>query len=397
MMANQNEKSLTRRAILKGSLIAGGISLVGFRDLGLPSFFSNPQTNRFQNGRILGLIEFAGEAPIPLDTAMGAGLDGRLYTDLSKIAASNPAVANEKFYVRTSVSEFLKDGEPSRIEITGLVKEPTKISVVELKKMSRPAGLHLLECSGNVRDAHFGMLSVADWSGAPVSDILDFLHVESAASHILISGFDRYPDTSSTSEPGASWIFPIDELKSSKAFFATTMNGSPLPRDHGAPIRLVVPGWYGCACIKWVDQIQLLGDAALTTSQMREFASRTMQQGVPERVRDYRSPRIEQAAMPIRVEKWLVEGKIKYRIHGIAWGGDQPANGLEIRFASEEDYVPVDDFAQTANDPWSFWTHAWTPAKPGTYLIRLRLKDRGIRARRLDAGYYTRSVEITEI
>lgn len=396
-MANQNEKSLTRRAILKGSLIAGGISLVGFRDLGLPSFFSNPQTNRFQNGRILGLIEFAGEAPIPLDTAMGAGLDGRLYTDLSKIAASNPAVANEKFYVRTRVSEFLKDGEPSRIEITGLVKEPTKISVVELKKMSRPAGPHLLECSGNVRDAHFGMLSVADWSGAPVSDVLDSLHVQTAATHILISGFDRYPHISSTSEPGASWIFPIDELKSSKAFFATTMNGSPLPRDHGAPVRLVVPGWYGCTCIKWVDQIQLLGDDALTTSQMREFASRTMQQGVPERVRDYRSPRIEQAAMPIRVEKWLVEGKIKYRIHGIAWGGDQPANGLEIRFASEEDYVPVDDFAQTANDPWSFWTHAWTPAKPGTYLIRLRLKDRGIRARRLDAGYYTRSVEITEI
>ena len=50
-----------------------------------------------------------------------------------------------------------------------------------------------------------------------------------------------------------------------------------------------------------------------------------------------------------------------------------------------------------ANDPWSFWTHAWTPAKPGTYFIRLRVKDRGIRARRLDAGYYIRSVEITEI
>jgi DMSO/TMAO reductase YedYZ molybdopterin-dependent catalytic subunit len=383
--------------MLKGSLIAGGVSLVGFRDLRLPSFFGNPQTNRFQNGQLLGLIEFADEAPVRLDTAMGAGLDGRLYTDLSKIAPSNPVIPNEKFYLRTRASEFLKDGQPSRIEITGLVKQPTKISVAELKKMSRPAGLHLLECSGNVRDAHFGMLSVADWSGAPVSDVLDSTHVQHAATHILISGFDRYPDTSSTSEPGASWIFPINELKSSKAFLATAMNGSPLPRDHGAPTRLVVPGWYGCTCIKWVDQIQLLSDDALTTSQMREFASRTMQQGVPERVKDYRPPRIEQAAMPIRVEKWLVDGKIKYRVHGIAWGGDRPANGLEIRFAADEDYVPAEDFVQTANDPWSFWTHAWSPAKPGTYSIRLRLKDRGIRARRLDAGYYTRSVEVTEI
>jgi len=397
MMTNQKENPLTRRAILKGSFIAGGVCLVGFRDLRLPFFFCRPQANSFQGGQSLGLIEFAGEAPIPLDTAMGAGLDGRLYTELSQIDPRNPTISNDKFYVRTRASEFLKDGEPGRMEVTGLVKQPTKISVAEVKKMSRPAGLHLLECSGNVRDAHFGMLSVADWSGAPLSDILDFLHVQRVASHILISGFDRYPDISSTSEPGASWIFPIDELKSSKAFFATTMNGSPLPKDHGAPVRLIVPSWYGCTCIKWVDQIQLLGDDAHTTSQMCEFAGRTMQQGVPERVRDYRSPLIEQAAMPVRVEKWLVDGKVKYRVHGIAWGGDRPANGLEIRFASDEDYVPVDDFRQTANDPWSFWTHAWMPAKPGTYFIRLRLKDRGIRARRLDAGYYTRSVEIAEI
>jgi DMSO/TMAO reductase YedYZ molybdopterin-dependent catalytic subunit len=383
--------------MLRGSLIAGGVSLVGFRDFRFPFFIRRPQEKNFQGGHLLGLIEFAGESPIPLETAMGAGLDGRLYTDLSKIGPENPAISNDRFYVRTRASEFLKDGEPGRIEVTGLVKQPTKISVGDVKKMSRPAGLHLLECSGNVRDAHFGMLSVADWSGAPLSDILDSLHVQHAASHILISGFDRYPEISSNSEPGASWIFPIDELKPSKAFFATTMNGSPLPKDHGAPVRLVVPGWYGCTCIKWVDRIQLLGEDADTTSQMREFAGRTMQQGVPERVRDYRSPFIEQAAMPVRVEKWLVDHKIKYRVHGIAWGGDRLANGLEIKFASDEDYVPVDDFRQTTNDPWTFWTHDWTPAKLGTYSIRLRLKDRGIRARRLDAGYYTRSVEITEV
>src|SRR4030081_1612553 len=137
----------------------------------------------------------------------------------------------------------------------------------------------------------------------------------------LISGFDRYPETSATSLPGASWIFTVDELKSSGAFFATAMNGAPLPRDHGAPIRLVVPGWYGCTCIKWVNEIQLLGEDAPSTSQMREFAGRTMQEGEPERVKDYRSPVIEQAAMPIRVEKWRIDRKIKYRVRGIGWGG----------------------------------------------------------------------------
>jgi hypothetical protein len=130
---------------------------------------------------------------------------------------------------------------------------------------------------------------------------------------------------------------------------------------------------------------------------MREFAGRTMQQGVPERLKDYRPALIEQAAMPVRIEKWLVDRKLKYRVHGIAWGGDRPVSGLEIRFNPEEDYVPVDDFKQTANDPWSFWTHAWTPAKPGIYFVRLRAKDSWVRSRRLDAGYYTRSIKIAEI
>jgi hypothetical protein len=175
------------------------------------------------------------------------------------------------------------------------------------------------------------------------------------------------------------------------------MNGLSLTKDHGAPVRLVVPGWYGCTCIKWVNEVTLLGEDAATTSQMQEFASRTMQQGVPELARDYRPAVIDQAAMPIRVEKWLVDRKIKYHVNGIAWGGSRPVSGLEIRFNSGEDFVPVDDFKQTANDPWSFWTHPWTPIEAGIYSIQLRVKDNSVPSRRLDAGYYVRSVEVTEI
>jgi DMSO/TMAO reductase YedYZ molybdopterin-dependent catalytic subunit len=343
------------------------------------------------------LIEFVGEGLVPMETPMGTGLDGRLYTDLSAMALDKPITPNEKFYLRTRASELLEDGKPWVIKVTGLLKRPMEISVRDLQKMSRPAGLHLMECSGNVRYAHFGMLSVANWAGVRVSEILDSVKSEKAASHVLISGFDRYPLASSTSLPGASWIFTVDELTSSKAVFTTEMNGFPLPKDHGAPVRLVVPGWYGCTCIKWVDEIKLLGEDAATTSQMREFATRTMQQGIPELARDYRPAVIEQTAMPIRVEKWLVDRKIKYRVIGIAWGGSRPASGLEIRFNSGEAFVPVDDFEQTANDPWSFWTHPWAPINPRIYFIQLRAKGTSVPSRRLDAGYYVRSVEVTEI
>jgi DMSO/TMAO reductase YedYZ molybdopterin-dependent catalytic subunit len=336
-----------------------------------------------------------------MDTLMDEGLDGRLYTDLSSISPDRPVIPTKTFFVRTRASTLLDEHKPWLIKAGGLLNKTTEISIADLCKMAKPAGQHLMECSGNVRLGHFGMLGVADWRGAPVSELLDSLTVDKAASHVLISGFDRYPSASFTSVPGASWIFSLDDLRSSQAFFATEMNGSELTKDHGAPVRLVVPGWYGCAWVKWVDEITFLGEGAATTAQMREFAHRTMQQGVPELVTDYRPVVIEQAAMPIRVEKWIVDGKIKYRVYGIAWGGERPVSGLGIRFSSEldseEDFVPLDNFDQTTNDPWTFWTHTWTATKPAQYFIQLKVKDASIPARRLNAGYYVRSVEIIEI
>jgi len=101
--------------------------------------------------------------------------------------------------------------------------------------------------------------------------------------------------------------------------------------------------------------------------------------------------------MPIRVEKWAVDGKIKYRVVGIVWGGSSAVKDLEIRFNPEEDYAPVGSLEQTGQNPWGFWSHAWTPQQIGPYMIRLRVKDAGVIVRRLDLGYYMRSVEITEI
>ena len=64
----------------------------------------------------------------------------------------------------------------------------------------------------------------------------------------------------------------------------------PLTPDHGAPVRLVVPNWYGCACIKWVTHVEMVPDDEPATTQMREFAARTHQNGVPARARDYQPP-----------------------------------------------------------------------------------------------------------
>ena len=258
-------------------------------------------------------------------------------------------------------------------------------------------GIHLMECAGNSRSAHFGMLSVADWDGVLVEEILERAEVENLGTQILISGFDRYRAESRSSTPGASWIFTLDQLLSSRAFLATRMNGQPLAIDHGAPVRLVVPSWYGCACIKWVNEIAFVSDDVAATSQMQEYAGRTNQYGMPALATEYRPALITYGALPVRVEKWLLDSKLRFRMSGIHWGGTRPIEELEIRFSPEEDFVPVGYCEKSSGDSWGFWSHDWLPTKAAKYAIRLRLKDRSLSARRLDSGYYERSVEIKEL
>jgi len=395
MVSGITEKR-SRRDLLKACGMSGGLLLSGFG--GVPWLLSGQKPDdRFAGGKQVGTVDFIREGHVQMNVPLGAELDGRLYTDLSKLTASNQTTPAEQFYLRTRASKLLPDSRLWGITINGLVGDPSRITIESLRKTAKPMGIHLMECAGNVEFVRFGMMSAAHWAGVSLASLLENANAKTQATHVLISGFDEYETKSTSSVPGASWVFSREELKTAGAFLATEMNGQALTADHGAPVRLLVPGWYGCTCIKWVDTITLLDASVEATSQMKEYAARTQQRGVPALASQYQPAIIEQAAMPIRVEKWLLSGRIKYRVVGIAWGGSRPVKALEIRFNPEEDYVRVDQFEQNQNDPWTVWSHAWSPSAPGAYSIRLAVKEPQVPARRLNSGYYVRTVDINEL
>ena len=342
-------------------------------------------------------LQFLNEGRVEMDSAVGSELDGRLYTSLSGLSNESLVTPADRFYIRTRASQILPKPESWTISLDGLVAAPQKLKIADLQPAAKPLGLHLMECAGNTRAAHFGMISVGEWKGVPISEILEAAKPKATATQVLVSGLDRYVGNSVTSTPGASWIFKRDQLIGSNAFLATHLNSQALSPDRGAPIRLVVPGWYGCTCIKWVDQISLADDSAESTSQMLEYAGRTHQIGSPALAKDFLPARIDHVAMPIRVEKWQVGGKLRYRVAGILWGGSESVRALRIRFNPEEEYVPVDSLATPQTTPWTLWSHAWSPAAPGIYTIRLAISDPPVHPKRLESGYYARSVEITEV
>ncbi len=346
-------------------------------------------------GRLAGLVRFADEGVAPAGKLIGSELDGRLFTDLSRVSAGGLATPTAEFYIRSAASRLLPDPGGWKIDIGVVGERMRPMGIAMLHSAAKPMGVHVMECAGNVAMTRFGLMSVANWSGVPLMDVLDEAKGKQAAGLVEISGFDEYAEPSRTSIPGASWIFPVEELK--HAFLATEMNGRPLTADHGAPVRLVVPGWYGCACIKWVKQIMLVEEGVDASSQMQEYAVRTLQDGQPQRARDFQPATAESAALPIRVEKWISGGKVGYRVVGITWGGSRPIERLEIRFNPGEEFKAVGGFRQLKTDPWTLWTYEWAPSTPGDYQIRLAVAAPAVRARRLEMGLYDRTVHISEI
>ncbi|MEE9159861.1 MAG: molybdopterin-dependent oxidoreductase, partial [Gammaproteobacteria bacterium] len=269
------------------------------------------------------------------------------------------------------------------------------LSMDDLEPLVGPRGSFVLECSGN-RGSGFGLMSAASWDGVLIEELLKMVSPKPHATRLLVSGFDESGVPSRHSTRGASWIFSFDQLVEAGAFLATRMNGEALPPDHGAPVRLFAPGWYGCTAIKWADELRLVGEDEPATAQMREFASRTHQRGVPDLARDYRAAVADQAAMPVRIEQWRVGGATRYRVVGIVWGGQKVFDRPTLRFNPGEPFVPVHVCpAMKHNQPWTLWSHVWHPPGPGRYRMRARIDDWGIPTRRLDQGWYDRVVEIS--
>jgi len=347
----------------------------------------------------LGTLPFVGEGTFPLDRTVGAGLGQRRALDLGSLSEAALLTPQDRFYVRTGCPDRLPPTTSWKVRVHGLVERPVEIPFDELRREAMDRGAHLLECAGNSRAAHFGFMSAASWTGVPLERLLGRVRLLPGATRMLVCGFDEHSTLDPGSVPGASWIFGLDQIREAGAFLATEMNGAPLRPDHGFPLRLLVPGWYGCTAIKWVNEIVLVDDEAPATDQMREYAGRTHQDPAgPRLAKDFQPATMDPAAVPVLVEKRsAADGAIFYRIVGILWGGRAPVHALRIRFNPDQSGAPVEDMGSGAGGTWTLWSHTFRPRAPGRYRIELSVQDPGVRTRRLDTGFYAREIEIASV
>jgi len=370
----------------------------GFADIASGDAGTTGCPNPLAGGQLLGLVPFIQEGGKLMATKYGVGWDGRYYCDLTKLNLDTMINPISEHFIRTRYPDQIDTTKPWKLTIGGLVDAPKTLAMADISPLTKDMGVHLMECSGNGKGGKFGLISAAKWKGVPVPKLLAMVKPKAAGKRVLIKGFDGHstPSENNHSKPGASWIFTPEQLEN--AFLATEMNSKPLPEDHGKPVRLLVPGWYGCCNIKWVTDIQWVQDDAKSTSQMKEFASRTHQTAAHALAKSFKPATMDQVAMPIRVERWkLADGTQAHMILGVMWGGYELTEKLAIEFSAptKGPLHPVEVCPkQATNQTWTLWRYLWNPKGPMTAQIRMRIDDPKIPTRRLDMGWYKRTVKV---
>ncbi len=292
---------------------------------------------------------------------------------------------NDRFFVRSHFGPPATTLAPWSLEVDGLVAKPVTLSLADLaskhENVTIPA---VLQCSGNGR-AYFqptipgvgwdrGAVGNAEWTGVRLADILGAAGIKAGAAHVQLHGADLPPHPKT---PAFFRSIPLDRALAANTLVATAMNGEPLPRLHGGPLRLIVPGWAGNHWIKWLRKVTVSTDEAPGFYMQTGYKVPRVPTppGVDLKPADLVSVTTLNVksliARPL-ADTVLPAGRIEIR--GVAWTGDGTVNQVEVATGADQPWQPAQLQGPAVPGTWRTWTFGWN-AMPGKQTLRVRATD----------------------
>ena len=276
------------------------------------------------------------------------------------------------------------DPECYDLTVGGSVREPLRLTLRDLK--ARPAVTMpvAMECSGNGR-AHLSPRAVsapwreeavgcAEWTGTPLAPILREAGVDDGAVEIVFSGHDRGVDDGVEHDYERS--LTVEEAMQEDVILAWAMNGQDLPPQHGFPLRLVVPEWYGMASVKWLRSISAVEEPFEGIQQANKYLLKTSAKDPGEPITRKKPHAL---MVPPGVPDYLTRlrhlapGRVT--VEGRAWSGFGPVERVE--FSADGGRTWEDAHLDEPPGPhaWSRWSAEWDATEPGEYELRVRATD----------------------
>jgi DMSO/TMAO reductase YedYZ molybdopterin-dependent catalytic subunit/rhodanese-related sulfurtransferase len=288
---------------------------------------------------------------------------------------------NARFYVRNHFDTPHLDPASWRLEVNGLVDRPLRLSLRDLHSMRSETLMATLECAGNGRSAfdppadgeqwQLGAVSTAEWTGVPLTEILDHAGLTPQAVEIVFRGADQ-GNTEDAADPiRFERSLPVTDAGQSSSLLAYAMNGEPLPLEHGYPLRLIVPGWYAVASVKWLTEIEAIGSPFTGFFQAKRYVYEIQRNGTvacePVRLQHVRSVITQPSA-----GQQIAAGDLAVR--GVAWSGAAPIDKVEVSIGTGP-WQHARLIGQRHRHSWQWWELLTRIASPGDTTLRARATD----------------------
>jgi DMSO/TMAO reductase YedYZ molybdopterin-dependent catalytic subunit len=351
------DPTISRRMLLKGGgAAAAGISVL--RLAGPARAFQTPTA-----GEVIPWLDQPAENPVP-DVAVRQ----LVWEQLD--AWQTP---NDDFFVIKHFNEPTLDPAAWRLEIGGLVANPMSLTLEDIKARERAEVTFTIECSGNTGLPFLiGAIGNATWAGTPLAALLEEAGVLDTGIEVVFWGADAgdqvWRDVTLTEHFARS--MSLADAMAPDNLLAYEMNGEELPNLHGYPLRLIAPGWYGIANVKWLTRIEVRDARYQGNFMAREYVTIREEERDGETVWTFTSVgRGRLKSAPAKVTK-LGD---RYQIMGAAWGA--PIGGVEVRI-DDGDWQPA-TLAEDDGNPysWVFWTFDWANPTAGEHTITSRATD----------------------
>ena len=354
------QSELSRRRLLKqgGSAIAG---LSVLRVAGPTSAFQTPVT-----GEVIPWLDPPADNPVP----------EVIVRQLDWEQLDSWLTPPDQFFVIKHFNQPELSERDWRLEISGLVAQPMTLTLAELKARARQEVTFTMECSGNSGLPFFnGGVGNATWAGTPLAPLLDEAGVLEEGIEVVFWGADAGEQTwreeITITEQFARSMSLADALNADN-LLVYEMNSEELPSPHGYPVRLIVPGWYGVANVKWLTRIEVIDRRYQGHFMARDYVTIREEERDGETVWTFTSvthDRLKSA--PAKVTR---RGD-SYSVMGAAWGA--PISGVEVRI-DDEPWQPATlstDEGEGSEFAWTFWTVDWGTPAPGEHTVTSRATD----------------------
>jgi len=286
------------------------------------------------------------------------------------------------FFVRNNSTSCDVDAGSWRLWVEGDgVRNPVLYSMAALRSLPRRTLTAYLECAGNHR-AMFdrvqgraaegtqwgtGGVGNGEWTGVALRDVLDFAGIRPDAVSVLLIGLDT-----ESPEEGFRRVLPMGKARHPDTLLAYALNGEPLPRDHGFPLRAVVPGWVGASHVKWLDRIVVSREQLWTRNNTTSYV--LIGDDYPPEGEALGQPVTRQTVKSALALPWPAELESGAQtLHGFAQSPDGPI----VRVEWSDDGGSTWQDAQveaTGRYSWARFEFAWEP-RPGEYTVMTRATD----------------------